>query len=94
MKTEAENPNRTVANLAGAEGAAKREATFDELPPEQQIQRLRMELIMQRELVNSQQMLIDRLMVHVHNANGDMLVPMRSSGVSGMLAGSRRDPLR
>lgn len=76
-----------------AEATLKSEATFEELPPEQQIQRLRLELRVMRELASSQQMLIDRLMVHEHKADGTMMLPMRSSGDRLMAGAGRRDNL-
>lgn len=72
-----------------------REKTFDELEPAQQVQRLRTELIMLRELLSSQQALIERLMAHEHKADGSMVVPMHRSGIGMGLSGSgRRDNLR
>lgn len=72
-----------------------REKTFDELQLPEQIQRLRMEVIILRELTQSQQALIERLMVHQHDARGEMMVPMNLSGIGGGHGhAGRRDGLR
>ncbi len=92
------------ANLAGArignaagristqDECAKREKTWDELTDMERIARMRRELIMLNELVQSQQALIERLMVHSHLPNGEMGVPMHASG-RGFAGGLRRSPL-
>lgn len=90
MTNQAQTAESAAASLAGI----KRNPTFDEMEPAAQIQSLRRELRIQRELANSQQMLIERLMRHEHKGDGTMMVPMAASGHGdGRLAGYRHDPL-
>lgn len=91
--TRKEPPEAANALTNGAGDRATREKTWDELTDPERIGRLRREQIMMRELVQSQQALLERLMVHQHAGTGEMMVPMSMSGRAIGVAG-RWDGLR
>jgi len=70
----------SIAKLTNQDECAKREKTWEELTDMERIARMRRELILMNELVQSQQALIERLMVHQHGPSGEMALPMRYSG--------------
>ncbi len=76
-----------AGNLNSGKELAQREKTWEELTDADRIQRLRRELILQHELVQSQQSLLERLMVHGHLTGGELALPMHMAGRS--FAGDR-----
>jgi hypothetical protein len=84
-----------ASKTAIAESAALRAATWEESPPEQKFERLRLEIRLLRDLVNSQQELISRLVFHSHAPDGSIVVPFKNSGLTGTsVAAGRMDQLR
>jgi hypothetical protein len=77
-------PEPTKVAEAVHEAMAKRALTFDELPPTEQIRRLKAVVLEQSEQIRMVFDLVAALQSHQHGAHGEIMVPMMRGSAMGL----------